>query len=78
MKNIYAFCKKNHLKFFNLNLHYQLPKSLCCGHLALFIVARATNLSLKGFLTMKKTLIGHSIASNKKYMLNFTTFHFKL
>ena len=78
MQNIFSFCKKNQLKFLNLDLRYQLPRSLCCGHLALFIVARATNLSFRGFLIMKKTLQRHSIATNEKYMLNFTTSHFKL
>ena len=78
MQNIYSFCKKHHYRFINLGLRYQLYDSLCCGYLALFIIAKTTKLSFKGFLAMKKTLMQQSISSNEKYMLKCVKLHFKL
>ena len=76
MININHFCSLNRLKPVILKFRCQPKRSLKCGYIALFFVAKATTLSFNSFNKMCKMLNQYSILTKERYALNFVKRHY--
>ena len=75
---VITFCRNNslYLKLFGTTIQSQ--KTNVCGFLILWLLLKATKLSLSGFLKLKKTILLNNISSNERSMVHTVKHHFKL
>ena len=74
---VITFCRNNslYLKLFGATI--QSRKTNVCGYLNLWLLLKATKLSLSGFLKLKKTILSNNISSNERSMFHTVKRHFK-
>ena len=78
VSNILIFCRKNNLILKDLDFRCQPRNSLKCGYIALFFIAKASQLQYRSFLRMINMLTQYSIGSREGYVLKYVARHFKL
>ena len=77
-ENIQTFCSLNKLALTNLKFRCQPTKSLKCGYIALFFVAKFSVQSYNSFKKMCELLNQYSIQTKEQYAMNYVKTHFKV